>query len=607
MGVVTSMNTESLSPFERLRAASRAAQEPVEVQDDESVEPEETPEESEGLPRCGTSSVDVGGMRVDVSALAGYDYGAAPWERTSVTVKPVEDARGRWSADISWLPPALPAGQVGLYRVMLGEGKEPDVNCEEVETTLCVTTECSTRDAAWINTPQSAVRYYEVWCYAAATLEKALVARPYLVGSSFIVWPVSELAAVVDHGQVVVSWNAPHDSGLQFRWIRQTPREKLNAPDCRPEEGEPTPSTGFSDREVAPGEEYFYSVFAGVEVGGQVEWATPVRTRVKVSAVLRPVMDLQVFPRDGGTGVDLCWSPVAGAEVRIYRSEVKPQHAAHEVGVIDEDELQPQVNLRAEDRLPYRPVIEGDLVWMRDVALPDTGAELYFTPVTSADHRCAPGKYQEWVRLQPPVDPFVDDRVDWILVVFEWPEGASDVQLYVSEVGRPVDPARLPPLERISEQDHRTFGGFRVDRARFKAGTCDLHLAGCRFGAGEPKFSATSSVTHTFPALVRYGLEAVTSLRKTRWMLTIVADEDVRDAELMLAWNSRFLPLSSTDREKMLMQTTVNLRRREPVRIDLSERVEQMPQAGFLRLLCRPSSPIALIDPPLHQLRLQGI
>lgn len=262
-----------------------------------------------------------------------------------------------------------------------------------------------------------------------------------------------------------------------------------------------------------------------------------------------------------------------------------------------------QVGERAphEHSLRHEAQIRSALI---QIAVPDTSPESHFTPVTASDRQRPPGKSREWVRLQPPEDPFVEDRVDWILVVFEWPEGASHVQLYVSEMGRPVDPAKLPPLKRISEQDHRTFGGFRVERSRFKAGTCELHLAGCRFSEGQPKFSGTTSVTHTFPTLVRYRFDIANSFRKRRRLLTILADEDVRDAELMLTWSGQFLPLSSADRESVLLRTTLNLRRRQPVQIDLSERVPEMPQSGFVRLLCRPNNPIALIDPPIDQLRL---
>lgn len=597
------MTNDNINPFERLRAAAREA-----TPDDSATDVVQSADRGEHAvyPRWGLSPIDVDGISVDLYKLASYDYGISPWEQTSVSVQSVQDEQGRWRAEISWLPPELPPGHVGVYRVLAGEGEEPDPDCEDVETTLAVTTESSTTDAAWLNLPEAGVRHYEVWCYAGATLEKALVASPHLVGSAFIVWPVSQLSAAVDHGQVVVSWDSPRDAARQYRWIRQTPREARAAGSPRPEEGHEVDVTGFVDSDVLPGEKYVYTVFCGVEVRGRLEWAVPARTKVKVSAVLRPVMDLQVHPREGGTVVDLCWSAIPGADVHIYRSALRPQYAAHEVGVIDEAELSSQVNLRDEDRLRYRPAVEGDLVWLRDVAVPDSSPELYFTPVTSADRRCVPGRAREWVRLQPPEDPFVEDRVDWILVVFQWPEGASDVQLYVSEMNRPVDPAGLPPLERISQDDHRTFGGFRVDRSRFKAGTCDLHLAGRRFSEGEPRYSSTTSVTHVFPALVRYKFETVSTFRKNRCLLSIIADEDVRDAELMLAWNSQMLPLSFADREQILLQTTLNLRRREAVKIDLSERVQHMPQTGFLRLLCRPSSPIALIDPPIEQLRLQG-
>ena len=44
------------------------------------------------------------------------------------------------------------------------------------------------------------------------------------------------------------------------------------------------------------------------------------------------------------------------------------------------------------------------------------------------------------------LDEVVDrlqDRVERILVIFEWPQGASDVCLYVSAPGQTIDPATL--------------------------------------------------------------------------------------------------------------------------------------------------------------------
>lgn len=598
------MMADDVDPFEMFRSNSRdgkSGSAPA-VGGDEPKQ-DDPSEDERGYPKCGTNPVDVEGQQVDLYHVPEYNWEEAPWEPQTVLVRSAADEKGRWRAELTWAAPLLAPGAVAVYRVLVGDGFEPDEDCSDVETTLLLTTECEAVDAAWINEPEAPVRFYEVWCYSGDSVERAVTSSPYPVGSCHLIWPVSGLTAEMDHGQVVLSWDGGEDPSRQFRLLRQDPKQARAERVPRPEEGEVVAGSSFVDQDVEPGQKYVYTVYAGTDVNGQLEWSRPARRSVKVPGELRPVLDLAILPSGDGNSVDLCWTRIPGAEVRVYRSETRPALAAEEVGTIGPAELAARVMLQESDRLRYRPTYEGDRAWLRDVAIPPASTELHFTPVTSADHKCAPGRTQDWLRLRPPTDPFVEDRVDWILIVFEWPVGAADVLLYVSEVGQDIVASALTPLDRISHDDHRVFGGFRVDRSRFKAGTCDLHLAAGRF-SGHAHFSETVRVTHSFPAMVHYRIATESKFRGSRTLLSIVADEDVRDAEFRLAWNSHFLPLSGADCERVLLKKILNLRRRDPYTIDLSEQVPDLPEDGFIRLLSRPTLPIAVIDPPIDQLRL---
>lgn len=563
------------------------------------------PVDDHRFPRRGATPVTLKDLSVDLGQLREYNWAEQPWDDQTLEVKVSNASEAGWQVELSWDPAPLDIGTVAIYRVLVGEGHTPDPECADIEGTLLLTMECHAVDALWINPPDSAVRYYDVWCYYGDTLEGALSSPPLPLSSGHVVLPPTGITQYVDYGQVVLSWDGWEDPSRTVRVIRQDPREARAEGIPRPEEGDEAIGSQFVDEDVQPGGDYLYTVFAGVEVDGNLEWSQWSRKRVKVPADVKPVLDLQVLASGDGRTVDLCWTPVPGAEVRVYRSLRRPALEAHRLGPIDVAELTERVNLRATDLLPHRPVYETDKAWIRHVPIPPDSAELHFTPVTTVGQMCVPGRTLDWLSLRPPQEPFVEDRVEWLLVVFEWPVGATDVLLYPSGVGQLVRPAEREPLERISQDDHRVYGGFRVDRRQLTAGAFDIHLCSYRFSDGE-HYSDLATITHHSPTLVRYEISTEPKFRGRRVLLTLTADEEVRDAQFRLVWHPTLLPLSLGDSERTLMQRTLNLRERQEVPIDLSAHGIDMPKAGFVRLISRPDQPIAVIDPPINQLCLRS-
>ena len=580
-------------PLANLRKPTEEARVDLEHMPDAESGPSE---DAPGFVVAGTNPVDLDGVAVDLFELPAFDWGMTPWPNQALRVRAVVDAAGEVVANLAWEAPETDSPDVCVYRVLFRDGDRPDDECTDVQGTLTLTCGLGAEDAAAVNPPESAVRFYEVWCYRGVSTQAALKSSPYPLAAAALVWPPSGVDLSFDHGQIVAAWRDVPDASQQFRWAKQstqTARGYIPTPD----ECETAPGGGFVDWDVQPGQKYVYTIYAGGEIDGHLEWSVPVRRQAKAPAALRPVGDLRVIRQEGRYAVDLCWTRIPGVDVRIYRSQARPTVGSHEVGVIPAADLASETELREQDCLKRRPSYEGDVGWIRDVAIPEDCAQLFFTPVTVFEDKCAPGVPREILNLRPPVEPYVEDRVERILVIFEWPQGASDVCLYVSAPGQTIDPATYPQLDRISHEDHRTFGGFRVEREKFKAGTCELHLAACKFGK-EARFSEPVSVQHSFPTMLRYRIETSAGIRRTKRTLTIEAQEDIREADLMLAWHPTLLPLTPADREQVLRKWRLELRRGQPESVQL----EDFPGPGFVRLLARPGKPIAVIDPPVGQL-----
>lgn len=577
-------------------------------------------------PTCGQASVELQGTNVEIADLPACDWGDAPWGEQTVALSTVPETDGRWRVDLTWSRPDIPDGHVAVYRVMIADKGEPDPFCQDVEATLVVTTDCAVSDASWINPPQSSTRSYSVWCYAGATLAEALRKSPYLLGAeAHVVWPPLGLTAVVTPGQVSVTWRLLDGDGARARWVKH-PAAGFKPGVVNPNDAQDVPAgqNGFVDQQVDGGKKYVYSIFNGAEVAGDPEWSKPARVNATIPVVAVPVMDLQIQADEHRNRVvHLSWTPVPGANVDIYGSALRPMLNIHEKGVIQESLLEKELQLAIQDLQSYPVRRIDDRMWMRDVVVPEGVSEMHFTPVTRVRDLRAPGRTREWVKVEAPVNPFIEDRVDWVLVVFEWPAGATHVSMFVAGHQQAVDPSSYEPLATISQEDHARIGGFQIDRKQLLPGACALHLAGRRTMDSVVVYSSTVSVDHFFAPIVKYGIvadelepakegkpkrfkwSAHQAHRAVKRRLFIRTEHAIPEVELKLVWSQRVFPLTIQDSDRVLK--TIHLDAMDAggqTIIPLAP--AELPATGFVRLLSRPAARLALIDPPLSHLRLRG-
>lgn len=571
---------------------------------------EEPPAATDAVPRIGGATFEIGGTTLSVADMAGHDWAEEPHPPYALTAKLIAGPMGEWRVELEWPQPAPERSSVNVFRVISADGQAPETFCSTPSDTHGVTTGSTFTDDTSVNGPLAASRFYEVWRYSGESVADAIARPPYRYAEGHLIWPAVGLEHDFDNGQVVVHWRVLGDGGASYGWARQLPREANNRPSV--DSTAPAAPTGFVDPTPEQGRTYVYTVFTGAMVAGELEWGeVPARFNITIPEVLAPVLDLTVGKDTHRPNiVHLSWSKQRGGTVEIYRSDAPPAAEIHLTGEVDESVLVlPEYNLRPADRVMNPALPEGDRMTMRDVPIPAGQAETYFTPVTRSGTECHPGRTQSWLRPVPPENPAAHDRLDWVLVVFTWPAGASQVNLYVTAPGVVIDPVSVQPVASISRDEHLGFGGFQIDRSLLPSGPAELHLCGYKLRADDEAYSEPVTVPISFPALVEYTLTTRIGLFRSRKLtLALAGQVSVPGAEFVLAWRPDSLPLAREDAAKILCKlpkVTVPAAGGPSVPIELTDMLtEKLPTSGFMRLLVRPDSNIALIDPPVAQLTL---
>lgn len=229
-------------PLANLRKPTEEARVDLEHMPDAESGPSE---DAPGFVVAGTNPVDLDGVAVDLFELPAFDWGVTPWPNQALRVRAVVDAAGEVVANLAWEAPETDSPDVCVYRVLFRDGDRPDDECTDVQGTLTLTCGLGAEDAAAVNPPESAVRFYEVWCYRGVSTQAALKSSPYPLAAAALVWPPSGVDLSFDHGQIVAAWRDVPDASQQFRWAKQstqTARGYIPTPD----ECETAPGGGSS-------------------------------------------------------------------------------------------------------------------------------------------------------------------------------------------------------------------------------------------------------------------------------------------------------------------------------------------------------------------------
>lgn len=573
--------------------------------------PGEEPDEAAQDPvdRLGCPEVTVLDAVIDVASMAAYDWAEPPQEPFDIAAR-IEPSgvAGHWRARIEW--PSRESEGVTVYRVIVADGQPADSDCDDVDMTLAVRAEPFAIDDTSENQPAATTRYYEVWAYYGDAPETAVAGAPFLYATGKVIWPPLMMEAFADNGLIITRWFDLGDA--EYRWIRRT-RKELRA-SLSPASGTPVAEAGFVDSDAEPGTPYQYAVFSGVQIQGSAEWSDkPATVRAELPVRLEAVMDLRVEPEAGRPDlVSISWTAPLAGDVEIYRSVTPPSPDLHLRGeVADGNLLAPELGLAEAVLVPNPTAVDASgRAHKRGVALPAGEAEFYFTPVTGTKRGTArmPGRPVVLLRPATPGNPFLEDRVDWTLIAFEWPRGATKVCLYVTAAGARIDPANARPLQTIMQEEWRAFGGFEVPRDRLPAGRRALHLVAHKQHGETQAYSEAATLEHEFGVIVRYSLDLRIGWRnRSKLTVTLWADHEVRALRTALMWHAQGLPLSLAD-GRVLVKRELSIGAGEPTIWELEHDLDLsgLPAGGYLRLLCDPRASVALLDPPAAELRLIG-
>jgi hypothetical protein len=388
---------------------------------------------------------------------------------------------------------------------------------------------------------------------------------------------------------------------------------------------------GFDDADVVAGRRYVYMFALEAVVDGQIQESPPTRREIEVPVPLDPITDLAVT-RTSPDSVDLQWTPVhPSLDVRIYCTTRAPRNGITERPVEVSALDRPEQGLPREGWLfnPVRSTPDG-MSGMTHVEWPQGSAHAYFTPVTVQGGWAVVGPSQMRVNLPPVEHVRVVERTFKQVLTFAWPEGA--VAVAVATMPRPAGEVRPEAVtealqktgDYIERDQYKRHGG----KAYFRLGGegCRLYLAPVAVHAkkrytGEPVF-------HDYPGLIRlkYGVlvkEAVGG-RPQDVYLTIVAERGgVEGLDFTLLHHPDRLPLHIGDQDcrPVEMRPTNALPGAtggDQFRTGQLPKIDEVGPAawkgavaglgGFLRLFVRATdyrgTPVALLDPPVTQLRL---
>ena len=415
-----------------------------------------------------------------LTGLTFVPYNLMPSDGVVMQIRGRLDASG--GTALTW-PPHEGPGTV-VYRVVSGDEYSPYSPDDADE--IAVTTELSGVDDRPFT---SAVRHVQVWRHVGDTAERAAATQPVLHARTALVAPVQEPSVTEDEGKVIGYWTVlPGATRVQVHRVPIEMADRVmrrGTPDAQfrifPAH---TNLNGFIDNGAERGRRYLYQIWVESETGDGTVLSLPVARRVNVSAVLAPVRDLSVVPSAEGDGFDLVWTPPAGSDVAIFRTEQAPDPGASSSTLADESALKP-AGLPDEARLrrPWVRLPDGRSL-MANVSLPRDWTRAYFTPVTQMGGMLRLGNSVPTVRIRPIEDARVVERTAKQVVTFAWPEGATSVFAFIGPPGLSLDAVRGGRPIEISRKQYVRQGGMHLVNA-LPARGCTIHLLPVAYSMGE--------------------------------------------------------------------------------------------------------------------------
>ncbi|MDR1449032.1 MAG: hypothetical protein LBI84_02310 [Propionibacteriaceae bacterium] len=481
----------------------------------------------------------------------------------------------------------------------------------------------------------AARRYYAVLGYAGDTPPKAAAAKPQLLAcgqsSCLLRRPVIDYD---DTGRVVGSWENPEGVTVQVHRARAADRRSLSTEGHVLSEQASglclVSDSSFVDDSLVPGESYLYMLSAKAEDDNtRFEWTCP--KLFERPPRLRPVTDLRVDKAkpedadiqekaDGTAECKVAWTAPEDkeAKVRLYRSANRPDERSLLGKTIPAADL---ANLSLGQR-----EVEGEqrklVLWPKrpsdasDDAVAGDGDDLFLTPVTVWRNRYAcVGAVLPLHRIPEVRDVKVIERVTRQLIAFAWPGGASRVRLGLAKIDSTDtqgDDEVTWTDQWISRRDYDNGGTLDPMGQLHRSDRLTLQGAIIR-GGGLIQYGQPSSPVE-YPGLdiidyginvgsewIGVGLRARAKIAGRRLAFCLVGGQSL----LPLLWRQGCRAARGR-RERDAAEAETVVFNGLDGQANCWFRRADLEDCAYIRLVLKDPDPsLAIIDPPIQQLRLE--
>jgi hypothetical protein len=243
---------------------------------------------------------------------------------------------------------------------------------------------------------------------------------------------------------------------------------------------------------------------------------------------------------------------------------------------------------------------------MAGVSVADVSGRVHFTPVSVRGAQARVGLTQTHRRLTAVTEARLVQRVDWQLVSFGWPDGATHVHIHLTPTGATVADPLQGAIASADREEWLLRGGIQL-RGLLPRNPATLHVTPVITGR-PTQAGPTTPVPYRGLVTVSYRLQAAVGngkllkrLMRTRTLEVRSDTGGSRRLRFLLVHNPMHLPLSLSDGVQV-HERSAQLVRDEWV--SLGEFT--MPAGGFTRVFIDHEGAgveIAVLDPPLSTLR----
>ncbi len=555
--------------------------------------------------------------------------GFAPFQFSSqqVALHDITVQRTDAAVELSWPPYEAPDDEaardisVVMYRVVSSDDQAP--YSPDPAHLVALTEEPKATDERQQVSP---VRHYQVWVNVGASEAAARKAQPVLYATAVLVRPVTGFEIREDAGWVIGQWTAP--PGVTAVHVFRVPIDEVDRDEAQYRiltAGENL--AGFVDTEPVRGQRYRYRARCAVNVDGVVRLSEAAEADVELAAALMPVTDLVVETAADGASCDLSWTPPAGGQVAIYRSQNGPSAGAEAIelpqGALEQVGLTPE--LRVTQDLTEETGSDGRRrARLTGVTWPSEWSRAYFTPVTLMGERAMLGRTLSSVRTGTIRDIELAEYCNKQVLTFDWPDGAASVIVYLAPKGHDPRSSLNGRSFEISLEEYERYGGMHLT-GQLPVGGCSLHLAPVAFAGGRRVVGAFSSIEYRGLLRLQYAVRIGRDPNgfPTTATIALRAEQNVPGSPgFVLVNNPQRLPLSVHDghpvdvapldaRGQLADHPSKELRWSALTTSGDGElwAANLSGLQGWIRLFVNIGSPaqlrvIALLDPPVETLRL---